>query len=295
MNSFKDAVYTYAGFAVSAALTVILLFMTPYTGSWDYKIEPGPVIVQILGNDRQIFLDSPNHSAALVCQSGGAVWFTMLLPLICSLPFLPLLSAELKGNYRLKLSRERSSKDYWNRTFFRSTLFGAGAAAAGYLIFCAAIYCVLPRNSDFPDRATLVEGSREWLRGRLELGGFLNGLFSTQNEYVFILNQTVNVFLYSAAVSAFCLLLYLIFMNKYRALGIPVMLFYLADRITDELAFSLHRWAWPLNPKYLVFQTETALSEFPGVGPGWYFAIIAIPVLLFYFAGGALFKRRMTN
>lgn len=289
-------VYTVSGYIASVIITVVLLFLSPYTYSADRKIEAGTVISQIFTYDREMFFESPNHSAANVCGNSEAIWFTMFLPLICSLPFLPRLSAELKGNYRLKLSRERSYKKYWNKTFIHSVLSGAFSVTAGYLIYCGMIYCYYPHNSYFPDRATLDEDSREYYEmGRQKLFSFLNDLFDTQNEYVYVLNQAINVFAYAVMISALCLLLYLLMRNKYRALGIPIMVLYLADWITSGLILDFHRWAWSLNPKDFIFLTSISLDEYWNISPGWYFVILAIPVALFYFAGGAIFRKRVSN
>lgn len=249
----------------------------------------------LLDDGTQFLTESSNYSAPMVCRLTH-IWTAVFLPMFASFPFLLIFASEIKGNYRLRLSRIGSFAKYWNSVFFKSGLLGAGCVTTGYIIFSTMVFAYFPHMYEYPADAAIGGDIFSMIAVRQPLDGILNRIFGdAQSEFLYWLPAAINVFAYSFLVAVLCLLLYLIVMNRYKAIGMPMIVFYLAEQ------FSTRRLYEHLNPKYqiisprsLLINAEYTFSTF-GVDGFGYLIFFALSAILIYFAGRAVFRKRVMN
>ncbi len=293
--SKKDYIYSCGFATVSALLTAIIFLLNNYA-VLPTDIPVRSVIGHIFLDDSAPFLqESSNYAAPFVCRSTH-IWTAVFLPLLCSSPFLLTFASEMKGNYRLKLSRIGSFNRYWNRVFFRSGLSGAGCVTAGYILFSAAVFAYFPKMSEYPAEPKNTSDVFSVMAVRKPLDGTLNKLFkNTESEFLYWLPTAINVFAYSFLTANICLALYLLIMNRYKAIGMPMIVFYLAEQIsTRRLSDSLEPKWQIISPRSLLINAEYAFSCF-GLGGFRYLLCYASAAAVFYFLGRALFRKRVMN
>ena len=293
MGSKKEVVYTISGYVFAALITVILLLLTPCS---TLERNGSTLILNRFSDSYEELLSRSTNSAPIFCTPDKALWFVGLLPFLCSLPYISRLAAELNGNHRFHLVREKCFSRYWNRTFYRYILSGAGSVTAGYMIFCTAIYLHFPKNSEFLTDYPKDSYEEVFLK-RQALYSPLGDLFNSQNEYLYIFNAIINVFIYSAAVSAFCLLLYLLLKNKYKALGLPMVALFLLDNGLYGLYLQHHTKIGIFCPSMELFNIQTAFNDFSKINQlVWlYYAAILLLLALIYLLGGKIFRKRVMN
>lgn len=295
MIAKRDYVYQL-GFALAAVALTALIFLLNQYSVIPSNVPARTVLGHIFLDDNVLFLqESSNYAASFVCRSTH-IWTAVFLPLLCSAPSLLTFASEMKGNYRLKLSRIGSFNRYWNKIFFRSGLSGAGCVTMGYMLFSAAVFAYFPHMSEYPAEVPIGADVFERMAVRKLLDGTLNKLFgNTESELLFWLPTAINVFAYSFLVAIICLALYLLIMNRYKAIGMPMIVFYLAEQFSTRKSLdTLNPKYNILSPRFLLINAEQIFSLFKINGLRYllFFALFAV---LIYFAGKELFRKRVMN
>ena len=301
MESKKDVVYTVTGYVFAALITVMLLFLSPCQ---NFEQNGGTVILKYFSYSHEELREESNRNAAPdFCTPSNPMWFITFLPLICSAPCVSKTAAELKGSYSFRLCREGGFSKYWNKTFFEYVLSGAGSVLAGYLVFCAAIYLHFPKNSEYLSEYR-PDSLEEVYFSQVPLHSQLGALFNSQNEYLYVLNAAVSVFLFSAAISALCLLLYLLTQSKYKALGLPMAVMFAVDDGFYGLYLKGNHLAGLLCPGNMVLRSQIVFNDFGRVELGLenyerlgliYFPIVLGITAALYLFGRKAFGKRVMN
>lgn len=295
MTLKKDYIYQFGFMAVSVVLTAVIFLMNNYA-IIPTNVPMRSIIAHIFLDDSSVFLaESSSYSAPYVCRSTH-IWSAIFLPMLASTPYLMHFAGEMKGNYRLKIARIGSFNRYWNKVFFRSGLLGAGCVTAGYTVFSIVVFSYFPHMSEYPAEAANPVDTYAQMAVRRPLNGILNRLFNnTESELLYWIPTAVNVFVYSFLVAVMCLMLYLLIMNRYKAIGMPMIVFYLAEQ------FSTRKTLEKFNPKYnilsprsLLINAEYTFSVFK-VNGFWYIVFFALAAAIMYLAGRALFRKRVMN
>ena len=294
-NMKKTSLYT-VGFATTAIVLTAFIFLANSYAVIPTNIPQKTIIEHILFDDPAPFLqESSNYSAPIVSRSTH-IWTAVFLPMLTAIPFLLLFASEMKGNYRMVISRMGSFNKYWNRVFFKSGLLGAGCVTAGYIIYSIAVSLYFPHMKDYPAELSANADAVEFMRLRQPLNGVLNILFgNTESELLYWIPTAVNVFAYSFLVAVLCLLLYLLIMNRYKAIGMPMIVFYLAEQFATRKTFET------FNPKYQIFSPLSLMINaqyaFSGykIGGFLYLLFFALAASTMYFIGKALFRKRVMN
>lgn len=292
--SKKDYIYSCGFATVSALLTAIIFLLNNYAVI-PTDIPVRSVIGHIFLDDNVLFLqESSNYAASFVCRSTH-IWTAIFLPLLCSAPFLLTFASEMKGNYRLKITRIGSLSGYWNKAFFKSGLSGAGCVTMGYMLFSAAVFAYFPHMSEYPAEPQNID-IFSMMAVRHPLEGTLNRLFNnTESELLYWLPFALNIFAYSFLVAIFCLLIYLLLMNRYKAIGMPMIVFYLAEQLSNRrIADTLNSKWLVISPRSLLINAEYTFSVF-GIGGFRYLIFFVLFAILIYFAGKELFRKRVMN
>ena len=295
MTLKKDYIYQFGFMAVSVILTAVIFLMNNYA-VLPTNIPARSIIAHIFLDDSSLFLkESSNYSAPRVCRSTH-IWSAIFLPMLASIPYLLHFAGEMKGNYRLRIARIGSFGKYWNKVFFKSGLWGAGCVMAGYTLFSIIVFSYFPHMSEYPAEATNPADIYAQMAIRLPLDGILNRLFNnTESELLYWIPTAINVFIYSFVVAVMCLALYLLIMNRYKAIGMPMIVFYLAEQVSNRKSLeTFNPKYYILSPRFLLISAEQIFSIFK-INGFWYLVFFALAAGTFYLAGRALFRKRVMN
>ena len=300
MGRKKEVIYTISGYVFAVLITVILLLLTPCP---TLERNGSTVIFKYFSYSHTELREESNRNAAPdFCTPSQAIWFTAFLPLLCSAPCILRTSAELKGNYRFRLVREGGFSKYWNRTFFKYVLSGAGSVTVGYIIFCAAIYLHFPKNSEY--LAEFRPDTLEEMFRRVPLHSQLGTLFNSQNEYLYVLNAAISVFLFCSMISALCLVLYLLTQSKYKALGLPMAAMFAISDGFRGMYLKGNEWAGLLCPSSMVLNSQVVFNDFGRAALGLenyerlgllHFPAVVGLTAVFYLLGRKVFRKRVMN
>ncbi len=284
------------GFALAAIFLSAIIFLSNTYAIYPSDIPQKTIIEHILFDDSAIFLrESPSYSAPMVAHSTH-IWTAVFLPMLTSIPYLLLFASEMKGTYRLKITRIGSFNRYWNRVFFKSGLLGAGCVTAGYTIFSIVVFAYFPHMSEYPIEASNPTDSYAQFAVRQPLNGTLNRLFNnTESELLYWLERAINVFAYSFLVAILCLLLYLLIMNRYKAIGMPMIIFYLVEQFSTRKSHETFNPKYNiLSPRWLLINAGQIFSIFK-INDLWYIVFFVLAAALMYLAGRTLFRKRVMN
>ncbi len=295
MTLKKDYIYQFGVMAASIVLTAVIFLMNNYA-VLPSNIPVRSIIAHIFLDDSSVFLaESSNYSAPYVCRSTH-IWSAIFLPMLASAPYLLHFAGEMKGNYRLKIARIGSFGRYWNRVFFKSGLLGAGSVTTGYTLFSIIVFAYFPHMSEYHAEVSNTADAYAQMAVRHPLEGILNKLFNnTESELLYWIPTAVNVFAYSFLVAVLCLLLYLLITNRYKAIGMPMIVFYLAEQFSSRRIYETFNPKYSiLSPRSLLINSEYAFFCFK-VNGFWYLVFFALAAGAFYLAGWALFRKRVMN
>ncbi len=295
MTHKKDYIYQFGFMAASVVLTAVIFLMNNYA-VLPTNIPVRSIIAHIFLDDSSLFLkETSNYSAPYVCDITH-IWSAIFLPMLASVPYLLHFAGEMKGNYRLKITRIGSFNRYWNKVFFKSGLLGAGCVTAGYVIFSIVVFAYFPHMSEYPTEVLNPADIYSQMAVRRPLEGILNRLFNnTESELLYWIPTAVNIFVFSFLVAVLCLLLYLFIMNRYKAIGMPMIVFYLAEQFSTRKTLETFNPKYSLlSPRYLLINAEYTFSVFK-VNGLWYIVFFVLAAIAFYFAGRALFRKRVMN
>jgi hypothetical protein len=220
------------------------------------------------------------------CTAGGMVyssdlWFTILIPLLIAVPFLfPLEDALQGGCWRLQVSRT-GIRGFLLRSHLSNLLAGSSFVTMGYAAFVLLCYICLPNRFDFNYDTGEVIYYRT-LPDLAELGG--------------ILLRLLTFALACALTASFCMLTMQLTKNKFRGIGIPMILNYLLDTLSGKLVVQTvpfdNRWEL-LSPSALLSNTDAWFSR-TFSAPLWLlYAGVLLLILLLNAASAALMKRRV--
>lgn len=296
MHTKRDVIFSFGFALVSVILTVVICLTNNYIVI-PTNAPKSMIIEHMMFDDSNIFLsESSQYSAVIVSTTFSSIWLAIFLPMFASIPFLLLFASELKGLYRMKILRMGSFSKYWNKTFFRAGLSGAGCVTIGYIIFSAMVFSYFPHMYEYPEEADILADSISQLAVRRELSSIFNRLFNnTQSEFLYWLPKVINVFGFTFLVSVMCLALYLLIMNQYKAIGIPIISFYLLEQVSARLTRkTLNPKFIILSPRYNMSSADYVFEQF-GAKSLWYLVFFALMAIILYLLGRALFRKKVLN
>lgn len=267
-----------------ALFTFILCILSPYYISGT-DIPNNTIFSHILYVKKADFLESFLFSFPYIGKAiSGNRWFIILLPLLSASPYLFRFSSELETKFfRFALIR-MSYAQYWVSSFMKNGFFGSFTVMLGYFMYIVVVIINFPSPNEYPNEMMI------------PLNSYLNRIFETDNALLFLLSQALILFVFVFIVSEICLILYLILHNRYKAIGLPMIVFYLLDQVSISL-FRVNNWDTRydiISPVNLVFYTENSFSSF-GMDIYWYYLFAALTISGLFVIGYILCKRRYSE
>lgn len=84
-------------------------------------------------------------------------------------------------------------------------------------------------------------------------------------------------------------------MNRYKAIGMPMIVFYLVEQFSTRKSLETFNPKYNiLSPRWLLINAGQIFSIFK-INGLWYLVFFTIAAAAFYFAGWALFRKRVMN
>ena len=280
MKRCKIRPYSFGLFALSSALTVVMCFLSPCI-IFEENILDTNVFEILMRTTRAQRLDYCLLAFGLLGNASSNQWFIIAIPMLTALPFLLTFDEEIESNfYRSSLIR-MSKRQYINRMFFGNALFGAGAVTVGYCVFAAIGYALFPRFGECIDRETG------------EPMVFSRPGLDTSSEAVGVLIRIVVFFTFAILLAQITLAFTLIMRNKFKGIGLPMVLFFMIDKIAMTLFYdTLDSRYYALSPSQSLGNIELTFDTFD-TDFIWYFPIWLGAVAAMYLLCGFLCKRRV--
>lgn len=209
------------------------------------------------------------------------LWFTILVPLMAAVPFLFPLEDSLQGGcWRAQVSRT-GIRGFLLRSHLANLAAGSGFVTLGYAVYALLCYICLPNRSDMNYDTGDVTYYRA-MPDPAELGG--------------ILLRLLTFALVCMLTASFCMLTMQLTKNKFRGIGIPMILNYLLDTLAGKLVVQTEpfdqRWEL-LSPSSLLSNTDAWFPRTFSAPLWWLYAGVLLLILLLNAASAALMKRRV--
>lgn len=240
-------------FFISVLLTFMLLLLSEVS-----TVEFGDMtileyIISKHNKDNVIELDAIMH------LSLQGMWFSIVLPMLCSIPKLFQFNSCIKTeNWRFNMIRTGHNKFKLN-SWMQVTVSGSMAIVFGYLIFFIVMILLFP----IPDSESL--------------SYYSICTFTKYNSiYIILLSTLIIIFLFSMLTGSICILLYSLTENIYKSIIFPITGYYILSCISESLyrkKFDL-RMAF-LSPKYILGGTDYTFEN------TFNFPYFILPVILF--------------
>ena len=284
MVNIKDLLYSIGFRIITVIFFAAVLLLTTYSVI-DVDSPKYTILQHIFLSDKNKMMESILFSAPFVCNAISLnQWITIVFPLVSSMPFLMQFADEFNnGFYRMKLSRMSYCK-YWTSSFLKNGSISSISLVTGYFIFVEVVYAFFFHIKDYPSEM------------QVQLNSPMNKLFHSSSDFIYLFNQALVLFVFTFLVSQFCMLIFLLLLNRYKAIGLPMIFFYLLDQISHIL-FIKYDFDGKYNiisPARVVFSTQ---STFENLGMNYwsfyFWALILIAAL--YLVGLNIFKRRLMN
>ncbi len=269
--------YSWHFFVLSTLFTLIMCFFTStaIVELGEYEIT----VIEVLQiTTRQDRIDYHCSARSIIQRAADNQWFSVVFPLMVSLPYIFTFFEEIESNmYRTALIRTTKRK-YINRMFFNNAVFGAGAVTLGYSIFTAVIYILFPHTSEISDYET----------GQPQV--FFHQTLKTDSELWATIVRLFTFFVFAVITAQLCLVLVLVFRNIFRGVGIPMVMFYMMDKIAYQTVTNLNRtsfdeknYRWfAMSPAILLGSIESWFYCFE-INLVWYYVICAALLAILYF------------
>lgn len=257
-----------------------------FTGTISIIAENGQsvkitVIECLLKNDPSFW---EQYSISLFGATGAGItslWFIILLPLLDSIPALFSFADTFSGFWRMEYIR-KSKRFYRIKKFITICLSGAIPAVLGYMIFVLTLIPFVPYGYDI---TTTDENGEQIV---FNTGAPIEEFISTT-----ALN-TLTLFLIGIITSAICLTLYILLKNRYKSVGIPLIIYYLSYAVSLAL-YTKHISDFRLlvfSP-YFVVTTGKSIMEAMEVPYALLFVGLGLIIGIFYLIYHFLLKRRL--
>lgn len=221
------------------------------------------------------------HSTAGAMLYSSDLWFTILIPLLVAVPFLfPLEDALQGGCWRLQVSRT-GIRGFLLRSHLSNLTAGTLFAVLGYAVYALLCFLCLPNHASFnydTGETVYYRALPDWA----ELGG--------------ILLRLLTFALACALTASFCMLTMQLTKNKFRGIGIPMILNYLLDTLSGKLVVQTvpfdNRWEL-LSPSALLSNTDAWFSRTFSVPLWLLYSGVLLLILLLNAASVSLMRRRV--
>lgn len=283
-------------FVLSILVLLILIFSTNAVVI-NTNVPQYSVIEFIIRTNRDIWLENSSYSSIEMFRIGFAnQWIGLFLPLIVSFPCIPMLCDEYNSKYwRYCLCRTKK-REYIISKFICSIINSALIIIICYSLFACVCFRVFPS----PNEYNISDHMIPWYE-RYEF----NKLFSTDSILVFFIGKIITASVIASISGIFCLVISSITMNKYQALGIPVLFYFFMAQVSKSITSTYYQNDYgriKYNYRYLFLdnsirfeQIDFRFSDYIGKPIAYFFLYGIIIMFASYVAYYSIMKWRLSQ
>lgn len=214
---------------VSILITAILCFL----GSLEIVIGNNETlkmtIVEFIFKQDRIFFEHNSITSFNIANAGlASLWLIILLPFITSLPGLFGFADTMQGFWRMEYIR-KSKRRYRLKKFLTSCTTGAVSVILGYLLYVVITFSLFPYHVSY--NITSADGKTTIATEAPPITEFLSGIASNVGI----------LFVFSFFTSALCICIFLALKNRYKAVGTPLIIYYLLYEVALALYAKFNR------------------------------------------------------
>lgn len=201
-------------FFISAILTFIIAMLGTVS-----TIEYGDMtVLEFIITGKNKTSGSPPAVSGLSYALTG-IWFSILIPLLVSLPKLfPFSDCIQSGFWRFNTIRSGRNKFSFS-CWLAVVLNGASAVTVGYFLYAIVIIVAFPKNTD----AAMYDFNP------------LCKLLECESVWGVALFKMIILFIFSAMTASICIALYVLTENKYKSIGIPLIIYYILTSLSESI------------------------------------------------------------
>jgi len=201
------------------------------------------------------------------------VWFVILIPLMVCVPGLFIFADSLQGFWRMEYIRT-TKRLYRLKKFISVCALGSCGVPASYLLYIL-IVCPFYPDALSPTNDFSINAFTEHILCKF-FGVGDTGMYPL---FLYILLNIINVYLFSFLTATICLCIYLTLRSRYKAVGLPIISYYLLMCISTAM-FNKSGWDTRLHlfsPLYFIASPDIWFPEAFGVSFFWLpFSIIVV-------------------
>lgn len=257
--------------------SVILCFIISILGNISSVNNKDMTVFEFIISGKCYSNTSPTIYHGISYSLSGS-WFSTLLPLLVAIPgLLPYADHMQSGFWRYSIVRV-GKKNYIRKCWLSNVVTGSLAVTLGYLLYCAV---VLMNFRSVDDK-------------NIYLMNPLCKLLDIQSIFVVIAFKALILMIFSFFTVSICLCMYLITDNKYKAIGMPIIMFYLLSSVSDNISKKSDNLKIQIiSPQQLISSSEYWFETCYGVSY-WILPIsFAALIILLYAAYSVVMKRRL--
>ena len=232
-------------------LFAVVCATVSFLGSASYLDTDGKAHIVTIFNYHFLMHGNSNTRVDMILAGTAGNWYSVLMPLFVSAPgLLRFADSEQSGYWRFNKTRQ-TAKQYTRNTYLNICGTGTAVVLLGYLIFTV-FMLRYPVPVPFVDEDGFV----------METPITLNPLCRLLDAPIFLwwcVLRFAVVGLNAWLCASFCYLIYLLTLNKFKAIGFPLILIYLLNSVSTQL-FLDHNWDTRfciLSPCDLIRSSET--------------------------------------
>lgn len=199
-------------------ISVFLTFVTAMLGTVS-TIEYGDMtVLEFIVSGKTENPDCPSSFAGLSYALTGT-WFSILIPLLVSLPkIFPFSDCIQSGFWRFNIIRS-GRKKFSISCWLSIILNGALSVAAGYFLYSLIIILTFMQSSD----------------KSIYANNPLCSLLGLESIWGVLFFKLLIVFIFSAMTASICITLYVITENKYKSIGMPIIIYYILSSLSESI------------------------------------------------------------
>lgn len=265
------------GFTPIFLISVLLTFIVAMLGTVS-TIEYGNMtVLEFILSGKCRLSEASSYNGISYALSGA--WFAVLIPLFVSLPKIFSFSDCIQsGFWRFNIIRSERKK-FSISCWLSVTLNGALSVAAGYFLYSLMVIFTFRQNSD----------------KSIYANNPLCDLFGFEALWGVLIFKILILFIFSAMTASICIALYVITENKYKSIGMPIVIYYILSSLSESIFRKTGNMKiYVISPQNLIgtsdFWFESNFNISFWLIPG----IMLVITLFLYIVYSALMKRRLS-
>lgn len=205
------------GFTAIFLISVFLTFVVAMLGTVSTIDHGDMTVLEFIISGKCRTSEISSYNGISFALSG--TWFAVLIPLFVSLPKIFSFSDCIQsGFWRFNIIRSERKK-FSISCWLSIILNGALSVAIGYVLYALVVIFSFKQNND----------------KSIYSNNPLCNLLGFESLWVVLIFKILILFIFSAMTASICVALYVITENKYKSIGMPVVMYYVLSSLSESI------------------------------------------------------------